>query len=202
MRRRSGSGLSQTPVVLSDGHNNRRYLRSGHLFLGPYSSRVVESQEHLVQACVYVVPTPSPRACAHARASGGGAAMRRRPNRSSTGNAGGSAARVPGRTFLPPELGTAGSWTRQCGSCAQDDGWCLAEARPRHCGTNTPPVGVWLQPNPCLSAGPSSSAWRESGTISVRRSSRGVTNDQMIVPSRSMRNVPRWGAPFASLKTP
>jgi hypothetical protein len=60
MRRRSGSGLSQTPVVLSDGHNNRRYLRSGHLFLGPYSSRVVESQEHLLQACVYVVLNPVP----------------------------------------------------------------------------------------------------------------------------------------------
>src|SRR4029079_4460328 len=42
----------------------------------------------------------------------------------------------------------------------------------------------------------------ESGTSSARYSSFSFTSDQMIVPSRSMRKVPRWGAPFASLKTP
>ncbi len=42
----------------------------------------------------------------------------------------------------------------------------------------------------------------ESGTSSVRRSSRSLTSDQMTVPSLSMRNVPRCGAPFVSLKTP
>ena len=42
----------------------------------------------------------------------------------------------------------------------------------------------------------------ESGTISVRRSSRSITSDQMTVPPRSMRNVPRCGAPFVSLNTP
>ena len=41
-----------------------------------------------------------------------------------------------------------------------------------------------------------------SGTISVRRSSRSFTSDQITVPSWSMRNVPRCGEPFASLKTP
>ena len=42
----------------------------------------------------------------------------------------------------------------------------------------------------------------ESGTISVRRSSRSCTSDQITAPSRSIRNVPRCAAPFVSLKTP
>ena len=42
----------------------------------------------------------------------------------------------------------------------------------------------------------------DSGTISVRRSSLSFTSDQMMVPSLSIRKVPRWGAPFSSLNTP
>jgi len=42
----------------------------------------------------------------------------------------------------------------------------------------------------------------ESGTISNRRSSRSFTSDQTTVPSLSIRNVPRCGAPTDSLKTP
>ena len=42
----------------------------------------------------------------------------------------------------------------------------------------------------------------ESGTISVRFSSLGETYDQMIEPDLSIRNVPRCGAPLASLNTP
>src|SRR5262249_53872680 len=42
----------------------------------------------------------------------------------------------------------------------------------------------------------------DPGTISVRRSSRSSTSDKMMVPPRSMRNVPRCGAPFSSLKMP
>ena len=42
----------------------------------------------------------------------------------------------------------------------------------------------------------------ESGTISVRRSSRSITSDQITTPSRSMRKVPRVGAPISSSKTP
>jgi hypothetical protein len=49
---------------------------------------------------------------------------------------------------------------------------------------------------------PEATASSDSGTISVRRSSRSFTSDQMTVPALSIRNVPRCGAPFASLKTP
>ena len=46
------------------------------------------------------------------------------------------------------------------------------------------------------------SACSDSGTSSVLRSSRSFTSDQMTVPPLSIRNVPRCGAPFASLNTP
>ena len=55
---------------------------------------------------------------------------------------------------------------------------------------------------PRARASPSPSASSDSGTISVRCSSRSFTSDQMTVPTLSMRNVPRCGAPFRSLKTP
>jgi len=42
----------------------------------------------------------------------------------------------------------------------------------------------------------------DSGTISVRRVRVSFTSDQMTTPSVSIRNVPRIGAPFSSLKTP
>src|SRR5262245_32786804 len=42
----------------------------------------------------------------------------------------------------------------------------------------------------------------ESGTSSARYSSCSFTSDQTTVPSRSIRNVPRWGAPFSSSNTP
>ena len=42
----------------------------------------------------------------------------------------------------------------------------------------------------------------ECGTISVRRVPSSLTSDQITVPSRSMRKVPRIGAPVSSLNTP
>ena len=42
----------------------------------------------------------------------------------------------------------------------------------------------------------------DSGTISVRRVPSSLTSDQITVPSRSMRKVPRIGAPVSSLNTP
>jgi len=57
--------------------------------------------------------------------------------------------------------------------------------------------------SPLVESEPHSASFAsESGTISVRRSSRIFTSDQMTVPSLSMRKVPRCGAPFASLNTP
>ena len=45
---------------------NRRHGRSGHLFLGPYYSRVVAGESHLVSACFYVVLNPvAAGLCAH-----------------------------------------------------------------------------------------------------------------------------------------
>ena len=49
---------------------------------------------------------------------------------------------------------------------------------------------------------PARSVPSDSGTSSVRRVSGSRTSDQMTVPSRSIRNVPRTGAPVVSLKTP
>ena len=62
-----------------------------------------------------------------------------------------------------------------------------------------PPGRRRAAPRPHVSARSVSS---DSGTISVRRVLVSLTSDQMTTPSVSIRNVPRIGAPFSSLKTP
>src|SRR5262249_21897218 len=83
---------------------------------------------------------------------------------------------------------------RQLLEVAAVAGHALQADHPRR-GVVAPRMG--RKPHSCSCRGSSASR-----TISVRRSPEILTSDQITVPSLSMRNVPRWGMPCSSSKTP